>query len=681
MKLFIAISLFVGSLFLAATNSSSALNSATEGPGLAVTPSITSVASGSEHTCILRDAAVWCSGSNTRGQLGTGTLINSSSFIPSLIADATMVAVGGTTSCAVRADTSLWCWGTMITVPDPLSLSPTTRFADSATPVQIPINGVRSVAVGMYHSCANLVDDSVWCWGKNTRGQLGNNTQIDSIVPVRALMSSVISVDVGTAHTCAVRRTGSVWCWGTNSSHQLGLRFSTPRLRPTSVPKIRATSVTSGDAFNCIMSTSVKIQCWGSNKYGQLGVTAGSSRMTPVNSAVKNPLTISAGSEFLCITTAESATWCRGRNKFSQLANGSYIAKTRFQRIVTALPLDVLTTVSAGSSHACALASSSPAMWCWGLGAQGQLGDGGSGSTGKRSFGTAIWPNGARMKAIGTDEVARIVAAGDIACDANRRVIYGSGPEGFQCGDVATATLITSLNPQAVLALGDLQYEGASLPDLQANYDLSWGLLRSITYPIRGNHEYQTAGANGYTQYFGAMSPSYWATDAGGWRIIAVDSWCQGQLFEGCSATSPQTLWLQSELLRARTDNRCAAVIMHHPVVSSGRFGTPSTQFLWQSSVAGGADLVLAAHDHIYERFAPLDATGAPAENGVPLFINGLGGATVHSIGEPVPGSQFRTNTNHGVLSLTLTPRTFEWGFISALDSSVLDQGSAPCVP
>jgi hypothetical protein len=429
------------------------------------------------------------------------------------------------------------------------------------------------------------------------------------------------------------------------------------------------------------MSTSVKIQCWGSNKYGQLGVTAGSSRMTPVNSAVKNPLTISAGSEFLCITTAESATWCRGRNKFSQLANGSYIAKTRFQRIVTALPLDVLTTVSAGTSHACALASLSPAMWCWGLGAQGQLGDGGSGSAGKRSFGTAIWPNGVRMKAIGTDEVARIVAAGDIACDANRRAIYGSGPEGFQCGDVATATLITSLNPQAVLALGDLQYEGASLPDLQANYDLSWGLLRSITYPIRGNHEYQTAGANGYTQYFGAMSPSYWTTDAGGWRIIAVDSWCQGQLFEGCSATSPQTLWLQSELLRARTDNRCAAVIMHHPVVSSGRFGTPSTQFLWQSSVAGGADLVLAAHDHIYERFAPLDATGAPADNGVPLFINGLGGATVHSIGEPVPGSQFRTNTNHGVLSLTLTPRTFEWGFISALDSSVLDQGSAPCVP
>ena len=241
--------------------------------------------------------------------------------------------------------------------------------------------------------------------------------------------------------------------------------------------------------------------------------------------------------------------------------------------------------------------------------------------------------------------------------------------------------VMVAFNQHGVIALGDLQYEAASINDLRAFYGTTWGAFKNITYPVRGNHEYITSGAAGYVDYFGEMSPSYWTTDAGGWRIIAVDSWCQGQLYSGCSATSAQTRWLAAELQRARSEGKCAAVMMHHPYVSSGRYGTASTQYLWEASVANGADLVMTAHDHHYERFGPLDATGAPAVGGVPLFITGLGGAQVYPLGPAIPGSQYMLNSDHGVVQLTLTPTTFSWGFVSALDSLTYDAGTASCTP
>jgi hypothetical protein len=288
------------------------------------------------------------------------------------------------------------------------------------------------------------------------------------------------------------------------------------------------------------------------------------------------------------------------------------------------------------------------------------------------------------MKSIGTDAVARLVVAGDISCDERRIISNGIGAAGSQCGDAATASLTTALNPDGILALGDIQYEAASINEIRTYFDTTWGPLKNRMYPIRGNHEYITAGAAGYIEYFGAMSPSYWVSNAGGWRIIAVDSWCQGQIYAGCSATSVQTTWLASELARARAEGKCAAVLMHHPYVSSGRFATASAESLWKASVLGGADLVMTGHDHHYERFAPLDEDGFLAETGTPgtsLIISGLGGAPSYPLGTPEEGSQFMSNANHGVLSLTLTPTNYSWAFISASDNATIDSGTATCAP
>ena len=647
-------------------------------PGVLSPPTISSIAAGLEHTCVVRDATVWCTGSNSRGQLGTGGTLRAIAFSPSLQTSAISVSAGGNTTCAVKTDATVWCWGSLPTSLDPLVPSPSIVFSDSFIPVQIPLTNVRSVAVGGQHVCALLSDESVWCWGKNSKGQLGNDTRFDSVVPVRAVIDKVQSLDVGSEHTCAVRTTHSVWCWGSNAFHRLGLRSSAPRLVPTYVPKVRANTVATGESFTCITSITERVQCWGRNQYGQLGRTAGASRISPHTTSVKKPVSLSAGDEFACALTAAQTTWCWGRNRYGQLANGSSIAKSTPQKVLPPADIGAITAVGVGASHACGITSVTSAMWCWGLSLYGQLGDGGSNI---RPRGTAIWPNGVTMKSIGTDSVARIVAAGDIACDEARRAAYGFGSLAAQCGEATTAALTTSLNPDGILVLGDTQYEGASIAELRANYDVSWGPLKSRTYPIRGNHEYITGGAAGYVEYFGAMSPSYWTTNAGGWRIIAVDSWCQGQLFAGCSATSVQTTWLAAELARARTENKCAMVIMHHPFVSSGKYATASAQHLWQASVAGGADLVMTGHDHHYERFAPLDANGAPAAGGTPLIISGLGGAQGYPMSTTQPGSEFRSNTDHGVVLLTLTPTTFSWGFVSATDNSTSDAGSSTCTP
>ena len=680
MKIHAALSLAVSVILIAPAATTSAIDRY-PGPGVVDAPSISSITAGAQHTCILRNGTVWCTGANTRGQLGTGGTLRAIAFSPSLMSSATSVSAGGDTTCAVRVDATAWCWGSLPSTLDSLMTPPRIITANSLVPVQVAIANVRTVAVGARHACATLLDDTVWCWGSNTWGQLGDGTQNDSLIPVRAAIDKVQSLDVGAEHTCAVRTTNSVWCWGSNAYHRLGLRASSPQLVPTYVPHVRASVVATGGAFTCIVSLTERVLCWGRNQFGQLGRTAGPSRIAPHVTSVKRPVSLTAGDEFACAVTAAGTTWCWGRNRYSQLANGSVYAKSQPQKVIASDSTGPVTSVAAGDSHACGTATIGSSMWCWGLSLQGQLGDGGSST---RPRGTAIWPNGVTMKSIGTDANARLVVAGDISCDEKRIITSGIGPAASQCGDAATAALATTLNPDAVLALGDLQYEGASITELRTYFDTTWGKLKNRLYPIRGNHEYITGGAAGYIEYFGAMSPSYWVTNAGGWRIIGVDSWCQGQIYAGCSATSVQTTWLAAELARARTDGKCAAVLMHHPFVSSGRYATATVESLWKTSVVGGADLVMTGHDHHYERFAPLNESGAPATNGAPgtpLIISGLGGAPGYPIGTPVEGSKFASNSNHGVLSLTLTPSTYTWAFISATDNATIDSGTAPCAP
>ncbi len=263
-------------------------------------------------------------------------------------------------------------------------------------------------------------------------------------------------------------------------------------------------------------------------------------------------------------------------------------------------------------------------------------------------------------------EPVRVVAAGDIACQP------GEPTTPVRCQQAATADLARSLHPDAVIALGDLQYEDGTLDAFRGSYDPTWGALKAITRPIPGNHEYHTDGAAGYVAYWDDP-PGWYAWDAGAWRIYMLDSTCAET---DCRS---EQAWLERDLQDYPA--RCTAIALHYPRFSSGaeHGSNPTMNRFWKIAYAQGVDLALAGHEHTYERFAAMDPDGNldPAR-GIVSFVSGVGGKSLYGLDPRVPGSEFAQSSTFGVLLLTLMPRSFRWRFVD-IDGATLDRGSARC--
>ena len=260
-----------------------------------------------------------------------------------------------------------------------------------------------------------------------------------------------------------------------------------------------------------------------------------------------------------------------------------------------------------------------------------------------------------------------VLAAGDIgACDSE--------------GDEATAAMLDGLEG-TILALGDLAYESGTTEQFAACYEPSWGRHRSRTWPVPGNHEYETAGAAPYFAYFGTAAGTpgqgWYSFDLGAWHLIALNSNCDE--IGGCDLDSPQAEWLRADL--AANDAGCTLAYWHHPRWSSGsEHGVdPRTDALWRLLAAAGADVVLAAHDHVYERFVPMDAEGAAAADGMVEFVVGTGGRSRYGFNKILPTSATHDSATFGMLQLTLHPDAYDWEFLSATGTRFADSGSADC--
>jgi acid phosphatase type 7 len=283
-----------------------------------------------------------------------------------------------------------------------------------------------------------------------------------------------------------------------------------------------------------------------------------------------------------------------------------------------------------------------------------------------------------------------VMAAGDIACDPADAAFNAGAGTSSKCRQRATSDLIASEAPDAVLALGDNQYECAGLSAFMASYDLAWGRMKAITYPVAGNHEYftsggtdcdSTGGARGYFQYFGARagdpSRGYYSFDLGPWHVIALNSEC-GKV-GGCSSGSPQETWLRSDLDSHAAE--CTLAFYHRP-----RYGptstqdTPSLGALWADLEASHVDVVLNGHVHAYDRFIPLSASGQPDPDGVREFIVGTGGKSLQSVGTPNSTVAVQDSSTFGVLRLSLSSGSYAWSFLPATGGGFSDSGSALCV-
>lgn len=233
---------------------------------------VVGVAAGEAHTCaVTARGALWCWGDNSAGQLGAPPAELASSAIPVEVLDAGVVAPitgpGASHTCALEDDGSLWCWG----ANGAGQVGDGSR-GDVAAPVEVmPAGQVLSAAAAGQETCALLADRTVACWGAGDQGQLGDGGKDGraSPGPVRGL-SDVLELAVGGGHVCAREQDGSVWCWGANDKGQLGPDAADPTLRPARIVD-HVIDVTAGAKHTCILLDAGQARCLGAGAEGQLG--------------------------------------------------------------------------------------------------------------------------------------------------------------------------------------------------------------------------------------------------------------------------------------------------------------------------------------------------------------------------------------------------------------------------
>jgi hypothetical protein len=284
-----------------------------------------------------------------------------------------------------------------------------------------------------------------------------------------------------------------------------------------------------------------------------------------------------------------------------------------------------------------------------------------------------------------------IAAAGDIACGADTSATA-------DCVEMQTSDLLVQMNPAAVLPLGDVQYEKGQYdyffsgrgPGTNTGYHPTWGRLKEVTHPVVGNHEYQTAGAKGYFDYFngvgnfagpaGERTKGYYSFDIGNWHLVALNSSCSFTDPPNCGAGSVQEQWLRADL--TAHPRSCTLAYMHAPRWSSD-YDTPYLQAMFQALYDHGVELLLAGHSHLYERFAPQDPSQRPDPLGVRQIVVGTGGRNVRAP-DPAgldPNSEVRNGETFGVLKVTLHPKSYDWEFVPIAGQTFTDSGSSPCHP
>src|SRR5688500_7559874 len=277
-----------------------------------------------------------------------------------------------------------------------------------------------------------------------------------------------------------------------------------------------------------------------------------------------------------------------------------------------------------------------------------------------------LWVGGQAAGQGGGDPV--LVGAGDIASCSS-------------AGDEATAALLDGI-AGTVATFGDNAYPNGSAADFDRCYDPSWGRFKERTKPSPGNHEYHTAGASGYFNYFGGAAGDplggYYSYDLGSWHVIVLSS--TGAAGGGCGAGAAQERSLRSDL---EANPRACTV----PYFRNSRFSSsvehgnsPEMTPFWEALYEAGADVVLSGHSHNYERFAPQTPSGqADAAQGIRQFVVGTGGRSHYSFGVVQANSEVRIADADGVIELTLHPEGYDWQFLTAPAGMVADAGNARC--
>ena len=357
--------------------------------------------------------------------------------------------------------------------------------------VNVAVTCGDPISAGVAHACAVTAAGGVLCWGANDFGQLGDGTTTTPAKPVSVTglpaTTAVVSLAAGSEYTCALTGAGSVWCWGDNSAGQLGDGTFTQSSLPVQVLNSGGDAalsgviaIAAGQNHACAVAGDGAAVCWGDNTRGELGNGSylGSNLPVPVSGLTDGVAAISAGSYFTCaITTAETAS-CWGEGSSGQLGSGSAVGVPVPTTVVADstghAPLNGVVAVSAGVENACAVSTSGTAF-CWGANNSGQLGNGATGASSSMPVavlspdGQSVLTGVTSLKG-GLDDFCAVTSAGAAYCwGVNQRAQIG---EATSSGSNLPAQV--SLLPGDVMAIATGYHQTCALTNGGAA--LCWAL-------------------------------------------------------------------------------------------------------------------------------------------------------------------------------------------------------------
>ncbi len=386
-------------------------------------------------------------------------------------------------------------------------------------------------------------------------------------------------------------------------------------------------------------------------------------------------------SQGIDVHVATPTSWSEDNLTFSNApAIGERLASTGKFAAETWIDIDVTAALRDGSSVTLALASEHPTAAAFASHEDPSHAPRLIVQAADRGGASAVTDQSAPTVSALTGESVTVAALGDVACDLDRTPTNPtrSNPS---CRQMEIGDLIGEGGYAAVLALGDLQYEDGTLEQFQQSYDPALGRFKPITFPVPGNHEYNTAGASGYYDYFGdrAGDPAtgYYSFDIGAWHVVALNSNCAK--VGGCEAGSAQQRWLRADL--AANAQRCTIALTHHPRWVQGKYSDfDQLDDLYSTMMEFGVDVLLSGHDHSYQRFAPLDADReVDTERGIRQFVVGTGGKNHASTIVPGGPLEAADATSFGVLELQLNPTGYTWAFAPLDADGFVDAGNSAC--
>jgi len=333
------------------------------------------ISAGVAYTVAIKtDGTLWAWGSNAYGQLGTGTHIGT--INPVQIGTSTnwaSVCAAVFHTVAIKTDGTLWAWGQ----DDYGQLGNGTITPWINNPIQVgSATNWASVSAGSGYTVAIKTNGTLWVWGRNLEGQLGDGTNVNRWSPKQiGVATNWASISAANFHTLAIKTDGSLWAWGGNNSGQLGDGTTVDKNTPS---KIGSTTdwakVITGYQHTMAIKTDGSLWAWGANYVGQLGDGTNISKKSPVQTGTAtNWKSVTAGGYHTIALKTNGSLWAWGGNNYGQLGDGTTVDKNIPLQIGTATNWAIAT---AGEYYHSLALKTDGSLWAWGSNNVGQLGDG-----------------------------------------------------------------------------------------------------------------------------------------------------------------------------------------------------------------------------------------------------------------------------------------------------------------